>query len=478
MLGFSGKSAGNGILVFCLFLMLIMLATTCSKPGQSQSGTPSGETGISAIAPKPEDLKGEISWLMRSNPFENDWEQNTVIPKFEKLYPNTKVNIIIVPFDQVDPKLLSMLAARTPPDIFSMWGTSGFMDYYNNDLLLELTPYIDRDIDKNDFVDGIFDIYEVDGKYYHIPQVANFSNMFVYNKTLFREAGLPDLPAKWNDPDWTWDKMVEYAKKLTKGSGSGADAQYGVLLGSAAPHHVLYQFGLDPFPQEMYDTGIADKSNFDDPQIIEILQKWSDLIYVDKVHPNPADQAALEQLGSMFKTGKVAMATSLPTQAYGNFKDCPFEWGLAPWPAGAPGKARGILYNGAWFIAKDSKNAEAAWALLKYLSTPEAAKEMMEITGFLVPLKTVANEWFTLMSNTCDMTVEELEESVTRYPASSGENINHIFCGYAEIETTFRQGLDPLWIGASNAKDTVSGFIGRINEVCARIKADVLANKK
>jgi len=453
-----------------VLLALAVLFTACSK-NQTAASAPRG--AISATAPKPEDIKGEISWLMRSSPFENDWEENSVIPRFEKMYPNVKINLIIVPFDQVDPKLLSMLAAQTPPDVFSMWGSSGFGDYYNKDILLELTPYVKRDLDLNTYIDGIFDIYSVGDKFYHLPQIINFSNVFVYNKTLFREAGIPDLPSRWNDPDWTWDRMVEYAKKLTKGSGADPDAQYGITFAVGAPHHVIYQFGLDPFPEEMYTTGVANRSNFDDPRVIEVLQKWADLIHVDKVHPHPADQRALEQLGPMFKTGKVAMSTITITQAYGNFKDCPFDWGFAPWPAGAPGKSRGILFNGAWFISKDSKNPEAAWALLKYMSTPEAAREMMQITGYIVPLKEIVEDWYKMISPITKMTREQLEEVATKYPASSIENFNHLFCGYPEIETIFRQGLDPLWLGTMNAKDAVAGFTPRLNDIIRRIKSDV-----
>ncbi|MCI8441394.1 MAG: sugar ABC transporter substrate-binding protein [Provencibacterium sp.] len=441
-----------------------------SVPASSEAAEPASG------APAPEDISGDISWLMRSNPFENEWEQQTVIPKFQETYKNVKVNMIIVPQDQVDPKLLSMQAAGTPPDVFSMWGDSGFMDYYNKDLLLELSSYIDRDINKEEFIDGIFDIYAVDGHYFHVPQVSNFSQMIVYNKTLFGEAGLPDLPTKWNDPEWTWEKMVDYARQLTKNTGAGADAQYGLLLPTSDPHLMLYQFGLDPFPEEAYRAGVMDKTNFDDPAIVETLQKWADLIYVEKIHPTPADQKALEQMGPLFKTGKVAMTTSLPTQAYGNFKDCPFEWGLAPMPAGAPGKARGILYNGAYFISKGSKSPEAAWALIKYMLTPEAAKDMCELTGFLVPLRAQMDGWFAQMSEATGMSAGQVEEAVTGYPKQeSGENINHIFCGYNELRNTYVQGLDPLWLGSATAQEAISGFIGDLNSTAARIKADTAA---
>ncbi|MFH5183686.1 ABC transporter substrate-binding protein [Paenibacillus sp. TAB 01] len=206
--------------------MLAVAACSVSAPAGGSEGQSSGE-------------QVEIKWLMRSNPFENKWEKEVVIPKFEKLHPNIKVNLIVVPSNEVDPKLSTMVAAGDPPDVFSMWGESGFNEYYMKGLLLELTEFIKQDLKKEDFVDGMFDIYAVNGKYYSVPQVSNFGMMMVYNKDLFKEAGLPDLPTSWSDPSWTWDKMLEYAKKLTKNYGQGANAQYGVVPPTEA-HQLAY----------------------------------------------------------------------------------------------------------------------------------------------------------------------------------------------------------------------------------------------
>lgn len=448
-----------------LAVMVLMVATAFL----GCTGTGGGGASVAKEAPNSAEITGKISWLMRSNPFENKWEQESVIPEMKKLYPKVNINMIIVPPDQVDPKLLSMASAGTPVDVFSMWGDSGFMDYYNKGLLLELTPYIQRDIKKEDFIDGVFDIYAVNGKYYSMPQVTNFSQMIVYNKDLFAAAGLPDLPTKWGDPSWTWDKMVEYAKKLTKNYGQGANAQYGIALSLTDTQQIAYLFGGDPFLPETYKTGVADKSNFDDPNVIEALQAISDLINVDKVHPTPAEAKTLSQMGPVFKTGKVGMATTLATQAYGNFKDVPFKWALAPLPTAK--KSVGTLYNGAYFISGKSKAPEAAWALIKYMSTPGAAQKMRELTGFLVPLKSETDNWFKMIADKTGMTVDQVKEVTTGYPADSRENINHIFCGYREMSTVYNQGLDALWLGKVKAADAVAAFKPKLDETMKRIKA-------
>jgi multiple sugar transport system substrate-binding protein len=115
--------------------------------------------------------------------------------------------------------------------------------------------------------------------------------------------------------------------------------------------------------------GFTQNSKLNDPAVIEGLQATADLTNKYKVAPNPAETKTLEQLGKIFATGKVGMAFVLPTQAYGNLKNVPFKWGLAPVPTAKDNKT--ALFNGAWFIAKKSKHPEEAWELIKYLLTPE-----------------------------------------------------------------------------------------------------------
>ncbi|MBB3127028.1 ABC-type glycerol-3-phosphate transport system substrate-binding protein [Paenibacillus rhizosphaerae] len=119
-----------------------------------------------------------------------------------------------------------------------------------------------------DFVDGVFDLYKVDGKYNSVTQVTSFGLTMVYNKDLFKNAGLPDLPTDWNDPSWTWDKMVEYAKKLTSNYGKGINAQYGIASVTDNPHTLSFLFGGNPYLPETYTTSFAESSNLDDPKVI------------------------------------------------------------------------------------------------------------------------------------------------------------------------------------------------------------------
>jgi len=55
--------------------------------------------------------------------------------------------------------------------------------------------------------------------------------VFFYNKDIFQNEGLPPLEDVYKEGNWTWDTMVEFAKKATHDSnGDGVTDQWGVLL--------------------------------------------------------------------------------------------------------------------------------------------------------------------------------------------------------------------------------------------------------
>ena len=66
------------------------------------------------------------------------------------------------------------------------------------------------------------------------------------------------------------------------------------------------------------------------------------------------------------------MLLANPSQVQAFQKITAFKWDVAPLPVGKGGK-RGTGGGGtAWSIAKASKNVDAAWALLKYITTAQA----------------------------------------------------------------------------------------------------------
>lgn len=412
-----------------------------------------------------------IQWLMRSSPTENPWEQKQVIPGFNAVQPDIKVQLIIVPFNQVDPKLTTMIASGTPPDVFSEFGQAGFGDYFARGLLRDLTPLIARDhFDMGRFLKGIPELYQRNGKYYHMPQVTNFGEMIFYNKDLFDKAGVSYPTASWDDASWTWDAFMSAAAKLTANVGQGANAQYGADLGTLQNIYMsAYLWGGDPWLPETYTTGLAQSSQLTAPAVVSSVQAVVDGYYKQRVAPSAADAQALSQLGNIFATGKIGMTIGLPTQAYGSYKSAPFKWGIAPLPKKVSNKHS--VFNGCWFIEQDSKHVDASWELLKYLVSDKAATAMSTSTGFVAPLQSAIGPWLKLFEGPTGMKPADIQTVIVDSNKNSVENVNHLFVGWTEISNTLTQSLSGLWLGKTDAQTALTAAKGPIDTLLAKTYA-------
>jgi multiple sugar transport system substrate-binding protein len=440
-------------------------ASTAPTVAITAATTAAGKITASAAAATAAPAQGAqtLQWLMRTDPKENPWEEKQAIPGFATAQPGITVQLIAVPFAEVDPKLTAMIAGGVPPDVFSEFGALGFGDYYQRGVLAELTPLINRDhFDMGKFLPGVPQLYQRAGKYFHLPQVANFGEMIVYNKALFDNNGVPHPPASWNDTSWTWDAFMQAAQKLTRNPGQPT-AQYGADLGTIRNIYMAaYLWGGDAWPTELYQTGLAQASQLTDPKVVAATQAVADAYFKQHVAPTAADAKSLSQVGgNIFITGKIAMTISLPTQAYGSFKTLPFQWGLAPLPRQASNKHS--VFNGCWFIEKDSKHVEASWEFLKYLDSDKSAAEMGAATGFLVPLTSAVDPWLKLFEAPTGMTAADIRTVILDSNKNSVENVNHLFVDWTDINSTMNKATGAIWAGTTDAQTALTSAKGPVD---------------
>ncbi len=283
-----------------------------------------------------------------------------------------------------------MIAAGEPLHVWSTnWGGDGFASDRARGLIEDLTPFIQRDnYDLEKFVPSVLEIYQAEGKTWGLPFLTTGSYVY-YNKKLFDEAGVPYPPIDWDDESWTWDKFVETAKKLTKNTDDINKAQFGALGTVLNIEGPPMMWGHIPWPEGTYDTGYA-------PEGIQVANEKSaaafnalhDLVYEDKVAPEPAAAAALDQLGGAFAAGRVAMAMS-GGWGHWSWKELindpnGFCWGVAPMPKGAPdADIRTVIFTDPWVMTANLKPEEQdmAWTFIKFLTDPENAAAYTEATG-------------------------------------------------------------------------------------------------
>ncbi len=229
--------------------------------------------------------------------------------------------------------LKKALAGEKFADAFVATGVNIFPKWALNDLVAPLDEYFD-------FTNPIWNqAYNEDmvynGQHYGISNWSSaIGNVILFNKKLCAANGISaeTLYKEFFDGKWTWDKMIEYAKKCTKIGSNDDNSTYGFMMdNSFSPLMWLYSNGSTPVLRD----GNTYKYNLNSPDSIAAIQHCYDLVYKHKVTAKEINGTG----ATLFKKGKVAFfATAMwafPSYV-DSFKDS--ELGVLLYPKGPKAK--------------------------------------------------------------------------------------------------------------------------------------------
>ena len=292
--------------------------------------------------------------------WDGNWQEGVwpeVEAKWKEEYPHIKVNAEFQA-DLANDKYMLALTNGTAPDVLSCaldWVTT----FGNAGLLAPLDEHVTRDgMDTGMFVKGAIDAATVDGKLYGLPFRSETYVLF-YNKDLLAEAGYEKPPA-------TWDEVLETAAACTK------EDVYG--YGLCGTNYSNFSFQYITMLRSSGGTILsADNmaSTLGNDAAIRTAQTYKDLMAYAPASLLENDNVANRTL---FASGKIAMYMSGIYDLEEIVKTNPdlnFACVMAPT---ADGEERGSILGG-WSVAVSgsSKEQEAAWEFVKFLSRPDIA---------------------------------------------------------------------------------------------------------
>jgi multiple sugar transport system substrate-binding protein len=300
---------------------------------------------------------------------------------------------------QDDDKIVKAIRAGNAPDAALSFTADRIGSYCGSKAWIDLGPYIARDkVDLSVIPQVSRDYTQFGGVRCALPALADTYGLY-YNTKLLKAAGY-DTPPK------TASEFLDMAVKLTtyNPDGSIKVAGFVPLWGfyEMAPAHVAPLWGANW-------TDGAGKSNFHDRAWTALLQwqkKFVDAIGYDKLRrftSGAGDSEFAET--NLFETGKLAMNIDgeYRTAFIGN-EHPELSFGTAPFPTA---DNRTDLY-GAGYVTGNSlgiprtttgRNREAAWQLVKYLSTDPAAQGLLARQLKNVPTLTPALSDATLVKD-------------------------------------------------------------------------------
>ncbi|GAB3149935.1 sugar ABC transporter substrate-binding protein [Micromonospora sonneratiae] len=343
------------------------VALSLAACGSGDDGEVTG--GGVGTAEKPVSIR-----MIANDAFARQWQEQ-MVPEFNKLYPHIKVTIDGVPYGDLLAKEMLELTAPDPtydlivaddPWIPQLAKTGGLAD-----LKGDLGKYTKSDYDWDDFNTGPLAAGEWKGKQYGVPLRSNVLLMF-YNKTLYSKAGLAEPT-----PALTWQQYLEQAPKLvqdTNGDGKPDAWAVGTYWTKDPLTPTIWQTILNSNGGQLLDEN--NKPAFNTPEGVAALQTHIDLL---KYAPPGAATYQFNEPLEAFRQGKTATMFMWGSVYKGTAIDPktttlkPEEVGIQVMPVGtaSAGAHRG-MWTGA--VAKKSKQAEASWALLQWLSSKEGEK--------------------------------------------------------------------------------------------------------
>ena len=366
-----------------------------------------------------------ITFYSRSNATEVLWVEE-IVDRFNA--EHTDIEVRFTPSgtgggaDYAE-RLAVLRAGGNSPDVFT--GFADKLGFILNGWTLDLTPFVERDraeLDIDDFFPGVWSTFAREGRIYGIPFTVTPQFIF-YNRDMFAEAGLDQLPVDWNERSWTWDAMVETSRKLTIMNPDGSARQLG--LSQATESHipdVVWLFGGDWFPAEAYETGRAERATFTRPENITAYTAVFEVYQLYAAAGPPKGISA----GTGFAEGRIGMDwigawkmdSYMTAQRSGGMT---FSWGLAPVPL-VENRAN-TRWNNPLYIAADTPHPDAAWTFVKYATSPEAQWLWAEITGKLPARRSALPAYLDRVAAATGMPLDDLATSVSGALAHSRRSL-------------------------------------------------------
>ena len=342
------------------------LVVACGGGGGGGSSTPSTSNASSGGTGKPVTI---TLW----NGFTNR-ELGVVqqaVDAFHQAHPNITVKVV---GGINDDKIIAAIRGGNSPDVAQSFTADNTGAFCSSGGWIDLKPYMQKDnIQASQFPKAVQYYTSYQGKQCALPMLADTYGLY-YNKALFKKAGITAPPK-------TMSELAEDAKKLTQRNADGslkvvgydpaqgfyenAPAHYGPLFGAQWVNGDKSTIATSPGWTEFlnWQKGLIDFYGHDK------LARWQ------------AGAGEEFSASNAFERGKLAMNMDGEFRTAFLADEHPeLDYGTAPMPVA---DSHPELYGAGYVtgniigIPKNAKNKDAAWELVKYLSTDDHALALL-----------------------------------------------------------------------------------------------------
>jgi multiple sugar transport system substrate-binding protein len=317
--------------------------------------------GVSAGGP------AELNALFMKQAAYSEADIRAMTEKFQKQYPEIKVNPTFVAYEALHDKIVAAAPAGTFDVVLVdvIWPTA----FASKRMIVDVTNRLSEQT-RRQILPGALETVVYENRYYGIPWIVDTKYLY-YNEEMLGEAGVDSPPATWDEAvavarDVKSRGVLEYPLVWTWGQAEALMCDYAQLLGAFGG-----QF-LDEGGNPAFNTGGGVRA-------LEFMK-----MTLDEGITNPASLESLEEdVRRIVSQGNAAMALNW-TYMYALAND-PAESQVAGQvkvartPEG-PGGAPGVNGSMGLCVTAGSRNPDAAWKYVEFMTGQELQEEYAELS--------------------------------------------------------------------------------------------------
>lgn len=327
----------------CLSLLLSVLLTSTLLSACGSNGTQSDTKAAS------QDNVVTVKMAVVTSPTYTAQYWDNFMKQIEKDNPGIKMEAVLAPGTDRETWMKTKYAAGDVPDII----TTEVSEFGDVQGALAEVP---QDLISN-FPDSA--VAKNNGKVLMVPASLQIKSQVFYNKKMFADAGITDVPKTWKE--FTDDCEKLKAKQMTPLIGSKESwFNFGYYTAVAWPDM------LDSNPNFLKDVK-SGKAKWNNPTLAASLQKYQDLNKKGYFHKGSNSFAYTQTVDEFFKgSAAMIMNGSWMAPQIDQLKEKPsFDIGVFPLP-----QENGVKNIGAtttyWGVFNSSKVKDAAFKVIKY----------------------------------------------------------------------------------------------------------------
>jgi len=442
------RSQRKGKLIVPAIASVVLIAVACTS-GSSGSSSASG-----ADCGQPTQL---TMWHGYGKVIDNQGQTNyeaksltDLVDQYNAMNTGVCVNLdYIGTNDHALEKLTVALNAGEQPDITYQYGTS-MPQLAGAPGIMDLTDKVqDPTFKWNDFVAGARDAATVDGHVLGIPALID-NLAIVYNKDLFKQAGISPPTA-----DWTWDDFRAAAAALTDPSKK----QYGFAFPVDGTEDTVWHYDA-----MLWEAGgdILNSDNtkaaFNSDAGVQALTTLQQMAVTDK--SVFLDQQNTGKIQQLFNAGNIGMLVTGPWDL-SSLPD--INYGVQIMPTYPGGTHASIAGPDMWVLFDNNGHGEAAWQFMQWFTAAQQIKADSLESGHLPTRNSVVKEPGFL--NAFDKKFPG--EGLFAQNLANVTKARPVITSYDQISTIMGQAIVKVMLGQGDPKTSLDDAANQVNQVLA-----------